>query len=381
MSSVTSRDGLRLGRLWGIPIYLAYSWFIIAAFTVVTFGPMLAGSQPALGFGAYVVAFMYAVLLLLSVLAHELAHALTAMIFGWASEKIVLNLWGGHTQFTEFKATPWRSVLVAFAGPVANFVLAGLGWLVATLTQPDGVAGILLWIFTWANFVIAIFNVLPGLPLDGGRLVETIVWTSTGNREKGTIAAGWAGRIIVVLIVLYFIVRPFLLGEGLDFKFAIITLLVAGFLWMGASEAIRVARMRGRLPSIRAAQLAEPAYGVPQDLPVAQLFSAARPGTAFVIIAPDGSPQAVVDPSAVAAVPAGLLPTTPVSAVSVPLAPGAYVPDHAAGKELIDYLSALDGNQYAVVDSQGRVTGLLRQATVVAALTGRPEGPGRAGTH
>lgn len=379
MSIVASRDGLRLGRLWGVPIYLAYSWFIIAAFTVATVGPLLA--QQGMGSGAYLAAFTYAVLLLLSVLVHELAHALTARIFGWSSEKIVLNLWGGHTQFTEFKATPWRSVLVAFAGPAANFVLAGLGWIAMAVTHPVGVGDFLLWIFTWTNFVIAIFNVLPGLPLDGGRLVETIVWTATGNREKGTIAAGWTGRILVILIVLYFIVRPYLLGEGLDFKFAVITLLVAGFLWMGASEAIKVARMRGRLPEIRAAQLAEPAQGVPENLSVAQLFSAARPGTAFIVIAPDGSPQSVVDPSAVAAVPADLLPTTPVTAVSVPLAAGAYVPDHAEGKELIDYLSALDGNQYAVVDAHGRVTGLLRQSTIVAALTGRSQGPGRAGSR
>ena len=379
MSAVASRDGLRLGRLWGVPIYLAYSWFIIAAFTVLTVGPMLAGSGQ--GVWAYIAAFAYAVLLLLSVLVHELAHALTAMIFGWKSEKIVLNLWGGHTQFTEFDATPWRSVLVAFAGPAANFVLAGLGWTVAAFVHPEGVGDFLLWIFPWTNFVIALFNILPGLPLDGGRLVETIVWKSTGNRDKGTIAAGWAGRIIVILIVLYFIVRPYLLGEGLDFKFAVVTVLVAGFLWMGAGEAIRVARMRGRLPAIRAVQLAEPAVGVPQDLPVAQLFTMARPGTSFVVIAPDGSPQAVVDPAAISAVPADLLPTTPVTAVSVPLAPGAYVPEHAGGKELIDYLSALDGDRYAVVDQQGRVTGLLRQATVVAAITGRPEGPGRRGTR
>lgn len=87
------REGIPLGRIAGIPIVLAYSWFIIAAFTVIAYGPVLQHGTPSLGIGAYYVAFAYAVLLLLSVLVHELAHALTAKIYGWPSEKIVLNLW------------------------------------------------------------------------------------------------------------------------------------------------------------------------------------------------------------------------------------------------------------------------------------------------
>ena len=81
-----------------------------------------------LGMSAYIVAFAYAVLLLISVLVHELAHALTAKIYGWPTQKIVLNLWGGHTQFESFTASPGRSVLVALAGPAANFFLAGGAW-------------------------------------------------------------------------------------------------------------------------------------------------------------------------------------------------------------------------------------------------------------
>ena len=128
------REGIPLGRIAGVPVVLAYSWFIIAAFTVIVYGPVLEGRNPALGVAAYVIAFGYALLLLISVLVHELAHALTARIYGWPTEKIVLNLWGGHTQFESFTATPGRSVLVALAGPAANFVLAGGAWLVLELS-------------------------------------------------------------------------------------------------------------------------------------------------------------------------------------------------------------------------------------------------------
>ena len=123
------REGIPLGRIAGVPVVLAYSWFIIAAFTVIVYGPVLQRNYPHLGTGAFIVAFGYSVLLLISVLVHELAHALSARVYGWPTQKIVLNLWGGHTQFESFTASPGRSVIVALAGPGVNFVLAGAGWL------------------------------------------------------------------------------------------------------------------------------------------------------------------------------------------------------------------------------------------------------------
>jgi Zn-dependent protease len=257
------REGIPLGRIGGVPVILAYSWFVIAAFTVAAYGPVLAFRNPALGAGAYYVAFAYALLLLVSVLVHELAHALTAKMYGWPSEKIVLNLWGGHTQFESFTATPGRSVLVALAGPAANFAMAGATWLVVSALHPTGVADILTNIFLWANLVIGIFNVLPGLPLDGGRLVESAVWKATGSHAKGTIAAGWGGRIIVIALALWFVALPLLRGGEPDTSTLLITVLVCGFLWMGASGSIQQGRLRSRLHLVSAAALAEPAVGLP----------------------------------------------------------------------------------------------------------------------
>jgi len=149
------REGIPLGRIAGVPVVLAYSWFVIAAFTVIVYGPVLARNNPTLGTSAYIVAFAYAVLLLISVLVHELAHALTAKIYGWPTQKIVLNLWGGHTQFESFTSSPGRSVLVALAGPAANFVLAGGAWLLLGTDSLGSVAEILTNIFMWANFLMA----------------------------------------------------------------------------------------------------------------------------------------------------------------------------------------------------------------------------------
>lgn len=376
------KEGIPLGRIAGVRVVLAYSWFVIAAFTVIVYGPVLQSDYPRLGATAYVVAFAYALLLLISVLAHELAHALTAKLFHWPTEKIVLNLWGGHTQFQSFTASAGRSVLVALAGPAANFVLAAGGWLLLTGGGLTGVAGILTNIFVWANLLIGIFNVLPGLPLDGGRLVESAVWKFTGSQEKGTIAAGWSGRIIVFALVGWFVALPLLSGARPNISYTLITVLVCGFLWVGATASIRQARLRGRLHLVDAAGLAEPAVGLPESATVADVLrlprnSATGASPAVVLYRADRRPAALVDTAAVAAVPDHAAGTTPVTAVSYALGDGAYVPEWSKGQELVQYLAQLEGQDYVVVDSNGTVTGLLRQSTVLNAITGKNPAGGR----
>jgi Zn-dependent protease len=369
------REGIRLGRIAGIPVILAYSWFVIAAFTVVVYGPVLLQRNPAFGMTAYYVAFAYALLLLISVLIHELAHALTAKAYGWPTQKIVLNLWGGHTQFENFTATPARSVIVALAGPAANLVLAGGAWLVLSGSSLGVVADTLTNIFMWANFVIGIFNVLPGLPLDGGRIVESAVWKATGSQAKGTVAAGWAGRVIVVALGYWFMVMPLLAGVTPDFSLLMITVLVGGFLWMGASAAIQQGTLRGRLHLVSATALATPAVGIPATATVADIRRLSTDGAAVVTCGPEGRPQGVVDMRALAAVPDSAAVSTPATAVSYALVAGAYVPEWSQGQELIQYLSQLEGREYAVVDHHGTVTGLLSQNAIVSAITGKAVRP------
>ena len=369
-------EGIPLGRIGGVPVTLAWSWFVIAAVIIFLFGPRVAAAIPGLGTAAaYAVALGYALLLLFSVLVHELAHALTAKAWNWPTPRIVLTLWGGHTQFGDVRATtPGKSLAVALAGPAANFLLALAGlWLLLYL-EPGTVGRLLADIFVWANLLVAIFNVLPGLPLDGGRIVETIVWKATGSQDRGTLAAGWAGRIIAAALVAAIVLPPFLQGRTPDFSLLLITALVSGFLWMGAGASITNARMRLRLPAISAAALMEPATQLPAAATVSevrQAAAAAGPGTALVLTAPTGQPEAIIDPGALAAVPAHFAAQTPAHAVARALAPGAYIPDAANGQELIAYLSKLEGSEYAVINREGRVVGLLRQETVVAAVTGR----------
>src|SRR5674476_1432057 len=111
--------GWRLATIGGVPVYIGRSWPIIALIIVTTFGPGIASSRPYLGLGAYAVAAAYAVLLLVSVLAHEAAHAVVATRAGYSVHRVVADLWGGHTAYNSSNARPGASALVAIAGPAA----------------------------------------------------------------------------------------------------------------------------------------------------------------------------------------------------------------------------------------------------------------------
>lgn len=372
------REGLVIGSVRGTPIILANSWFVIAGATVLLFGPQVTQIIPALEWRGYLVAFAYSLLLLFSVFVHELAHALTAKMYGWPTHKIVLNLWGGHTEFDFDKATPGRALVVAYSGPLTNLILAALSYpivqsLPAGQSMGQAVFAILINIFMWANLLIGAFNMLPGLPLDGGRLVESIVWKATGSQEKGSLAAGWAGRVIVILILIVGIGLPLLQGKRPEVTTLVVVALVVVFLWAGASASIKGARIRLRLPNVQASALAVPAIGASAQWSVAQLWSlrAENPSVPIVLRGSDGRPNGVVDEFALANVPAQAAGHTLASSVARTLSPGAYVPKEAHGWELVQYLSALPDKDYAVIDAQGSVVGLLSQEKVVSAITGK----------
>ncbi|MFJ6416264.1 site-2 protease family protein [Paeniglutamicibacter sp. NPDC091659] len=370
------REGIPLGSFFGVPVSLAWSWFLIAAFIVVVFGPQVDRAIPGLGYGAYVVAFAYAVLLALSVLVHELAHAVTAKGFGWPGARIVLNLWGGHTQFSSFNATPGRSLAVAMAGPAANFVIAGVGYVLLHLVNPTGVTFLLWDILVWANLLVALFNILPGLPLDGGRLVESAVWKATGSQDRGTVAAGWAGRVLVVLIVGYFVISPLTRNEPLDFQVLLVAILIGGFMWTGASQIIAHAKLRLRLPLVSVRALMEPATALAVDSTLADVSARiASRGGRVILIDQAGTPQGVIDEFTLGQVDPGLLAGSPALSAARALSPGAVVSDTADGRALIGYLATLEGSEYAVIDEQNRIIGLLDQANIVAAITGKPQQP------
>lgn len=375
---MTDRPGLPLGRFLGAPVYLAPSWFVIALVVVVIFSPTVersAGVGPPL---SYLVAALYAVLLLVSVLVHEFAHAAAARSLGLPVHAIVANLWGGHTQYGDESPTPGRSALVAVAGPLANAALAvfGLAALYAGFAPRGGVAHPLAVALVLSNGFVAAFNLAPGLPLDGGRVVESLVWAVSGRRSTGSLVAGWCGRLVALAVIAWAVVRPLLSGVVPDLFTLAWSVMIAALLWQGASSAIALAKVRTRADRLRLADLVEPATGLRADDTSWIDLDPRRTGP-LVALDPTGRPIGVADPSTLASVlasPSRPRPGTPLHAVVTVLDPAVVLPLEADGEQVLQALATTPAYVYVVVDRAGAVVGLARGERLAEALTGtRPQ--------
>ncbi|MGB7448282.1 MAG: M50 family metallopeptidase, partial [Ornithinimicrobium sp.] len=258
--------GWRMGTLAGVPVFLGRSWVLVAVGITALFGPVVSGLVPDIGAGGYLVAACFAVLLLFSVLTHEAAHAVVAKLLGFSVQRIVADFWGGHTAYHGEQDRPGPAALVAVAGPLANLALALVGWVVV-LGLDRGVLWLLLTAFLSANAFVGLFNLLPGLPLDGGFLLEALVWQVTGRRSSGTLVAGWVGRALVLALLAWAVVLPLVGGAFPDLWRVAWVGLISVFLWAGATRAVRGGRARRRFERTSIETVWRPARLVSADRP------------------------------------------------------------------------------------------------------------------
>nr|WP_239543716.1 site-2 protease family protein [Glutamicibacter nicotianae] len=361
-----------MGRIGGVPVYLSSSWFIITAVITFSVGIQLARGGMIPPLSAYLMGLACAVAIAVAVLVHEVAHAMTARAFKWPDAHIVLTLMGGHTQFGSFKAKPGASLWVALSGPLSNFVLAGLGWLVIQNATLGVYPNLLLDFFVYANLLLGAFNALPGLPLDGGRLVESIVWKATGSQFKGTIASSWVGRAIAVGLIGYFVIYPLIRGEQPQIITVVVGIMVAMFMWQATTQLIAHSKMMLNLPTVIATDLMRPASAMVSHASVADVLvrQGARGGE-IILVDPKGMPVGVIDAQALSRVDRSQAAQVPALAVSRALGQGAIVAEDSDGRALIDYLASVESAEYAVISSTGNVVGLLHQRQIVNAVTGR----------
>jgi Zn-dependent protease len=373
--STIPTPGWRLAMIGGVPVYIGRSWPIIAVVIVATFGPDVANSRPDLGLGAYAVALAYAVLLLVSVLAHEAAHAVVATRAGYRVNRVVADLWGGHTAYDSSAARPGASALVAVAGPAANALLALLGWLVRA-DVPDGILSLLVVAMVYTNAFVAAFNLLPGLPLDGGFLVDALVWRITGKRESGLIAAGWCGRVVTVLVVLWFVGLPLVNGQPLDLFNVVWVLFIGSFLWVGATNAIRSGRGSRLLAGIRIDSVWRRTASLPPHASAAQALalSASGPGGTVVVVE-DDSRKAIglVDDEALHAIPEQSLGGVAVTSV-MRRQPDGWVVEATGDQSVATVVIAMQHlgiGAAAVRGLGGRIDGIVLAGDLQAALSRR----------
>src|SRR5690625_1447812 len=180
-------SGWVIGHIRGVPVVFAPSRFVMAAILGVVFAPAITRAVPGAGTVATVAsAAAVPLMLLLGVLAHELAHGMAGHAVGSPPREYVLTLWGGHTQFATDMRTPGAAALVSIVGPLANAVLAVAAWLAMDAAQ-SVLAAVLWQIAAVSHAVVAGFHLLPGYPPDGGRVMEALVWRVTGDRLTGQI--------------------------------------------------------------------------------------------------------------------------------------------------------------------------------------------------
>ncbi|GIG37518.1 peptidase M50 [Cellulomonas pakistanensis] len=355
----------------GTPVVLSPSSLLVVAVIALVFAPSVRYRAPGLGTGStYVVALVVGLLLLLSVLVHELAHGLTARARGLQVREYALTLVGGHTAF-HGRITPLTEGVVAVVGPVANLALAGVFWVVAQGVDPFGLPALVLFAAAYSNAFVGLFNLVPGLPLDGGMVLESIVWGATGDRRRGSLVAGWVGRVFAVGFAAWVILLPMLRGGRPDLWAVAWAAIVGAFLWSGASEAIKGARAGRAVDALHVGAVGTRAVGVPATAVLAEADAArGRAGAdAVVLLAPDGRPAAYVDPQAANAVAAADRARVPLTAVAVTLPAGAVVDADLRGPELVRAVAATA--QFSPVVAavrDGQVVALVRSADVAAAL-------------
>jgi Zn-dependent protease/CBS domain-containing protein len=359
--------GFVVGRPFGIPVYVSPYWFLIAGVFIFYFSSANNLASTLHGSTRFVIATAFVVLLYLCVLLHELSHSLVARGYGLQVRRILLYPLGGVSELEQEPPTPGRAFVVSAAGPALSLALAaGCYGLTHVISPANTIAYTLVSLLGWANFVLGIFNLLPGLPLDGGLMLRAAIWKVTARPATSTLAAAWAGRVIALgLLVLPFVFRW-------DMFNVVWFAVVAAFMWTGAGQAIKATRFRERLPALQARRLARRAVSVAADTPLAEAIRRAdeSQARAVVVVDRDDTPIAILNETAVMATPPQRRPWIEAGALARTLEPSLVLPADLSGMALLDAIRRAPATEYLLVEPSGQVYGVLAARDVDHAFAG-----------
>ncbi len=259
---------VRLGKVLGIPIAINYTWFIV--FGLVTWS-LAASYFPTLYaewgvMGHISVGVLTSILFFVSVLIHELAHSVVAQAWGIPVKSITLFIFGGVANISREPERPLAEFVIAIAGPAASLALGavfGAMWLGGELLSLSPVAAVGQYLGT-INLWLALFNLIPGFPLDGGRVFRSIVWAWTGNVNRATRWAATTGRIVAMLLIVGGVMLFFAGGgsSGLWLAF------IGWFLDNAAQQSGQQAQVREALQGYTAGDFSSGCQTVDQNLPL-----------------------------------------------------------------------------------------------------------------
>jgi Zn-dependent protease/CBS domain-containing protein len=359
----------RIGSISGVDVYVRASWLLVAGLLAVLMADPIESAEPGLGALKYVAGFAFAVLLYLSVLLHEMSHALMAKHFDLPVRSISLQFLGGMTEIEGEAATPGQEFKIAVVGPLTS-IAVGLVAVLLAGAVPDGLTDLTFKGLASANLLVGVLNLVPGLPLDGGRVLRAAVWKVAGNMHRGTIVAAWCGRVLAVLALFWPLIARNVLDQQTDLLDYLFAVIIATFLWSGATSSMISAHIRRRLPALKARPLARRVVLVADDLPVSEAVRRAQESGAggIVLQRSDGTVAGIVSEAALLATPEDRRPWVAASAVARTVTEGLVLPADIAGEDLVRAMSRTPASEYVLVEGDGSVYGLLSTADVDAAF-------------
>ncbi|HVB42831.1 MAG TPA: site-2 protease family protein [Streptosporangiaceae bacterium] len=381
------KQTIRLGRIAGIPIGMHWTVLVIVALiTDILAVSVLPAVIPRQSVGLYwTVAIAGSILFVVALAAHEIAHAVVARRYGIKVRSITLWMLGGVAQLEGNPPTAKADVLIAVAGPAtslaAGVVFGGAAVLAHSVHSPAVFTAVLSWL-ALMNGILAVFNLLPGAPLDGGRILRGLLWMRYGDRQRASQAATRAGQVLGVALGMVGLLE-LLAWRDLGGLWLV---LIGWFVVAMARTEQQSDLIRGVLAgmSVRDVMLAHPDVGAAwsnvADFTERIVIAPGRTGqTVFPVVGFDGDLVGVVFAEGLVRVPPADRPTIRLSQVATPVPPD-YVaaPDAAADSVLAR--SPLRGQLLAVVVQDRQIVGIvttdeLRQAMLRAQLhAGRPAG-------
>lgn len=365
-------ETFRLGRIARVRV--GVNWSVIVIFTLIALG-LAAGRFPILYPGLPTVAYSAAGLVaglvfFASLLAHELAHAIVARRNGVGVEAITLWLFGGVAKLEGEPATPAADFRVAAVGPGVSLVLAaGFGVLAvvaAALSAPDLVVGVVGWL-ALINAVLAVFNLVPAAPLDGGRILRAVLWWRTGDRTRAAVGAARAGRTFGWFLIA-FGVAVAVFGGGIG---GLWLALIGWFITTAARSEEEYARVSGSLSGVRVSDVmsANPTV-VPSETTVADFIDRyvfSHRYSTFPVVGPAGVPAGLVTLRHVKTIPAADRTTLRVADVAAPMDRVAVV---APADPLADVLPRMSSGAEgrAVVVAHNQIVGIVSPVDVMRRL-------------
>lgn len=362
--------GIPAGRIFGVPLVVSPLWIVLVAFGMVVVPPALRDRVPSLSpVGSVIAAIVLIVSVYAAVLAHEASHVLVAKALGLRVGRVVLQLLGAQSEVLDEPQTPGRTYLIAAVGPLTSVLLSGVGAAVGASFDDNTIGWVLGWSFAWINGVVSAFNLLPGLPLDGGQILRAAVWHLTGDKNRALLIAGRCGLGVAYSLGFLAIAAPELVADDRTFG-ALYLILLAFVIGSNATIAISQARAGAAMPHLSISTLLRPAMTVEAQLPLAEAVRRARIIGARALVVVDSRDRwsGIVSEQAVQSTPVERQPWMSVSDLARPVEAGLVLPSTLDGEALMKAIQKTPASEYLVADSDGLLRGVLARADLVAAL-------------